>query len=55
MTALGADATVGLPRLEHRNIDRHEPGWEGVREGVEGDAGWPPYLARYADLLSKVS
>src|SRR5256885_12372550 len=40
--------------LEHRNIDRHGPGWEGVREGVDGDAGWPLYLARYADLLSKV-
>jgi uncharacterized protein YndB with AHSA1/START domain len=40
--------------LEHRNIDRHGPGWEGVRDGVEGDAGWPLYLARYADLLSPV-
>jgi uncharacterized protein YndB with AHSA1/START domain len=38
--------------LEHRHLDRHGPGWEGIREGVEGDAGWPLYLARYADLLS---
>jgi hypothetical protein len=37
--------------LEHRNLERHGPGWEGVQEGVEGDAGWPLYLARYADLL----
>ncbi|MGH9274170.1 MAG: SRPBCC family protein [Acidimicrobiales bacterium] len=37
--------------LEHRNLERHGPGWEGVREGVEGDAGWPLYLTRYADLL----
>ena len=37
--------------LEHRNLERHGPGWEGVHEGVEGDAGWPLYLARYADLL----
>ena len=37
--------------LEHRNIDRHGPGWEGVRDGVDGDAGWPLYLTRYADLL----
>jgi hypothetical protein len=36
--------------LEHRNLDRHGPGWEGVRDGVDGDAGWPLYLARYADL-----
>jgi uncharacterized protein YndB with AHSA1/START domain len=37
--------------LEHRNLDRHGPGWEGVRDGVDGDAGWPLYLARYATLL----
>jgi uncharacterized protein YndB with AHSA1/START domain len=38
--------------LEHRNIDRHGPGWEGVHEGVDGDAGWPLYLTRYAALLT---
>ena len=27
--------------LEHRNIDRHGPGWEAVRDGVDGEAGWP--------------
>jgi uncharacterized protein YndB with AHSA1/START domain len=37
--------------LEHRNIDRHGPGWEAVSEGVDGDAGWPLYLARYADVV----
>ena len=37
--------------LEHRNIERHGPGWEGVRDGVDGDAGWPLYLARYSDLF----
>lgn len=37
--------------LEHRNIDRHGPGWQAVREGVEGGAGWPLYLTRYAALL----
>lgn len=38
--------------LEHRNIDRHGPGWESVRDGVAEDAGWPLYLNRYAALLS---
>jgi uncharacterized protein YndB with AHSA1/START domain len=38
--------------LEHRNIDRHGDGWEAVREGVDGDAGWPLYLRRFADVLS---
>jgi len=38
--------------LEHRHIDRHGDGWEGVREGVSADQGWPLYLQRYADLLT---
>ncbi len=38
--------------LEHRNIDRHGPGWEAVRDGVGHDQGWPLYLARYAALLT---
>ena len=37
--------------LEHRHIDRHGPGWESVAEGVDGDAGWPLYLERFAALL----
>lgn len=39
--------------LEHRNIDRHGPGWQAISEGVEGDAGWPLYLARYAALFAE--
>jgi uncharacterized protein YndB with AHSA1/START domain len=27
--------------LEHRNLDRHGDGWEGVRDGVGGGGGWP--------------
>jgi uncharacterized protein YndB with AHSA1/START domain len=38
--------------LEHRNLDRHGDGWEAVREGVDGDAGWPLYLQRFADVLA---
>jgi uncharacterized protein YndB with AHSA1/START domain len=38
--------------LEHRNLDRHGAGWEGVREGVGGDGGWPLYLQRFADRLA---
>jgi uncharacterized protein YndB with AHSA1/START domain len=37
--------------LEHRHLDRHGDGWEGIREGVDGDQGWPLYLHRFADLL----
>ena len=39
--------------LEHRNIDRHGPGWESVRDGVDNEAGWPLYLQRYAALLER--
>ncbi|MGH9130190.1 MAG: SRPBCC family protein [Acidimicrobiales bacterium] len=38
--------------LEHRNIDRHGPGWQSVRDGVADDGGWPLYLARYATLIA---
>jgi uncharacterized protein YndB with AHSA1/START domain len=37
--------------LEHRNLERHGDGWEGAREGVGGEGGWPLYLDRYAALL----
>ncbi len=38
--------------LEHRNIDRHGDGWEAVRDGVDGDQGWPLYLHRYAAVVA---
>jgi uncharacterized protein YndB with AHSA1/START domain len=38
--------------LEHRNLDRHGEGWEGVREGVHSDEGWPLYLNRFAEQLA---
>ncbi len=41
--------------LEHRNLDRHGPGWQAVHDGVADDAGWPLYLARYAALFSEGS
>ena len=37
--------------LEHRNLDRHGDGWEGVREGVHGEQGWPLYLERFAEQV----
>lgn len=38
--------------LQHRHLDAHGPGWESVADGVDGDAGWPLYLVRYAALFS---
>jgi uncharacterized protein YndB with AHSA1/START domain len=38
--------------LEHRNLDRHGDGWEGLREGVDSGDGWPLYLRRFADVVA---
>jgi uncharacterized protein YndB with AHSA1/START domain len=38
--------------LEHRNLDRHGPGWESVVDGIHGPDGWPLYLERFAALLA---
>jgi uncharacterized protein YndB with AHSA1/START domain len=38
--------------LEHRSLERHGEGWEGVREGVASDEGWPLYLQRFAALFA---
>jgi uncharacterized protein YndB with AHSA1/START domain len=45
------DARTRL-ELEHRHLDRHGAGWEGLREAVRGDAGWPLYLTRYAQQVA---
>ncbi|AXG12381.1 SRPBCC family protein [Intrasporangium calvum] len=37
--------------LEHRNLDRHGPGWPSLAEGIGDDQGWPLYLARYGRLF----
>jgi uncharacterized protein YndB with AHSA1/START domain len=50
-TADGPDCT--RVELEHRHLDRHGFGWEGVREGIDGDGGWPLYLKRYAELIAQ--
>jgi uncharacterized protein YndB with AHSA1/START domain len=41
--------------LEHRNLDRHGPGWESERDGVGADQGWPLYLRRFADQIASDS
>jgi uncharacterized protein YndB with AHSA1/START domain len=38
--------------LEHRNLDRHGPGWEALGKAIDSDEGWPLYLGRYADLVA---
>lgn len=50
VTELGQDRT--RVSIEHRHLDRHGAGWEGVHDGVSTEEGWPLYLDRYADLLT---
>ena len=38
--------------LEHHDLDRHLEGWEGLRDGVSGDEGWPLYLQRFAEVVA---
>jgi uncharacterized protein YndB with AHSA1/START domain len=40
--------------LEHRNLDRHGTGWEGISSGVAGNDGWPLYLQRYTDTVAQL-
>jgi uncharacterized protein YndB with AHSA1/START domain len=41
--------------LEHRHLDRHGEGWNGLREGVANEQGWPLYLGRYAEQVAETS
>jgi uncharacterized protein YndB with AHSA1/START domain len=34
--------------LVHDQLDAHGPGWEGVRNGVGSDGGWPAGLRQFA-------
>ncbi len=41
-----------LVELEHRNLDRHGEGWEGMRNAVGSDGGWPIGLRRFAERVN---
>ena len=37
--------------LEHRHLQRHGEGWQGMAEGVRGGDGWPLYLQRFSSAV----
>ena len=50
---IAESATRTRVELEHRNLDRHGDGWQGLGEGVGGNEGWPLYLQRFAAAVSE--
>lgn len=42
-----------LVELEHRHIDRHDGGWEGVREALGSTGGWGRGLSAFAARLER--
>lgn len=50
-TAIDSDRT--RVDLEHRHLDRHGDGWQGLRGGLEAPDGWPLYLDRYTKLVAE--
>jgi uncharacterized protein YndB with AHSA1/START domain len=39
--------------LEHRHLDRHGRGWEGMRDAVGSPGGWPNGLRRFVDHVTQ--
>jgi uncharacterized protein YndB with AHSA1/START domain len=39
--------------LEHRNLERHGDGWEGMRDAVGAPDGWPGGLEAFAKRLAE--
>jgi uncharacterized protein YndB with AHSA1/START domain len=42
-----------LVELEHRHLDRHGDGWEGLRDSVGSDGGWGGTLGSLAQRLQE--
>jgi len=48
-TAIAPDRT--RVDLEHRNIERHGPGWETMRDAVGSPGGWPAGMSAFAERV----
>jgi len=53
VTFTESDPGRTLVVLEHRHLDRHGEGWQPLVESVGADAGWPLWLARFADVVGQ--
>ena len=41
--------------LEHRHLDRHDDGWQGMAAAMSSDGAWPLYLRRFAQAAAPSS
>jgi uncharacterized protein YndB with AHSA1/START domain len=41
--------------LEHRHLDRHGEGWQGMRDAVDSPGGWNRGLKAYAERIDDVA
>ena len=48
-TAISPDRT--RVELEHRDIERHGPGWEAMRDAVGSPGGWPAAVHAFAERV----
>ena len=48
--AEGAERTC--VNIDHRHLDRHGDGWEGLRDSVGSDGGWPGCVRRFGERIS---
>jgi hypothetical protein len=55
VTFLPESDTTTRVELIHRNLDRHGPGWEQMRDAVGSPDGWQRGLARFADQAATSS
>jgi uncharacterized protein YndB with AHSA1/START domain len=39
--------------VEHRHLDRHRDGWEGLRDAIGSPEGWPLELRAFAQRLAQ--
>ncbi len=39
--------------LEHRHLNRHGDGWQGIGKAVDSEGGWPLYLHRFSSLFGE--